>query len=231
MPSNSKPQERLGSPFFPDSRMSTLNDRKSLQAEMREKMKKCLGEAVVAKSIEAAASSVPPPPPAPARGTVTNATVKVSPTSATSHRESHGESTVTHPEEGTVTATASNTSHDREHFEAVEIMVVDRGTQTVSSVSVQTDPLPPPIPFLGMGATLSEDGMMRLGNAPGLDYLSHKMRRADTGIDGRPYRFLMDEMEVQDAEGTRCLREQLNLLQNNIEMLISRYNLPPVPDL
>lgn len=108
-------------------------------------------------------------------------------------------------------------------FQAVEIMVVDRGTQTVSTVGVQTDPLPPPPP--GSGFNYQQN--VYFGNAAGTDYFSQ--RQGGYGLDGRPYRQLMADAEESYGAGAKQLKIQLAALQNNIDMLISRYNLPPPP--
>lgn len=294
-----------------------LSARLSAREEIREKMKRYLGEAAVTKSIKEAAA--------------------VATSSTTSHGKSfsnlsiqdfnagtpdvgHGSSMMGGGGGGgekavstaTATATASRTEDASRSlnspplpsyslpvepptavgggFRAVEVMVVDRGTQTVETVGVQTDPLPPP-PFSawfsmfsdpriemcsplgrsrasfplghfhessaywhpemkrmgGMGGeggkredkegTARVDGSGAVGaptflygNLPGVDYTSSTSAPPLIGIDGRPYRQLMNDVEMQYSEGAKYLRSQLTMLQNNIDMLISRYNLPPPPN-
>lgn len=215
-------------------------DRRTAQEELREKMKKVLGEAAVAKSVEVAAASVASPVTGVGASFVaTNTAV------STSNNSVHGSSS----ERAAMAGRGSQQTHVTSSsvpqstlppagFEAVEVMLVDRGTQTVSTVAVQTDPLPAPDPSIlryhvaAAGGTfpLKETSLPVFGNTPGVDYLSHSaMARANIGIDGRPYRYLMDDLEAQYSAGANHLRAQLNLLQNNIDMLISRYNLPPPP--
>lgn len=225
-------------------------DRRTAQEELREKMKKVLGEAMVAKSVEVAAASVASPNTGVGASFIaTNTAV------STSNNSVHGSSS----ERAAMMGRGSQQTHMTSSsvpqstlppagFETVEVMLVDRGTQTVSTVEVQTDPLPfQPDPMMwrhhhpfgapgGLPGTAAATGVFPVkdtslyGNAPGVDYLSHNaMARANIGIDGRPYRYLMDDLEAQYSAGANHLRAQLSVLQNNIDMLISRYNLPPPP--
>lgn len=286
-------QSNSPDPITPVSTLSnsgsaTLNAPLSARDEIREKMKRYLGEAAVTKSIKEAAEAVASP--ATSNG---KSFSNISMYGSSVGNADLGRETSFLREEkrsGASTGVATATDHfdpnlsSPDHswhlppkqlpdavgvgFRAVEIMVTDRGTQTVSTVGVQTDPLPPP-PFstwyAGYAAprmnsssvplgpcSLSENARLYrearggdereelrrdgtgssflYGNLPGLDYTSTSPANPLIGIDGRPYRQLMNDVEVQYSEGAKRLRSQLSMLQNNIDMLISRYNLPPPPN-
>lgn len=269
-----------------DSGAPSLNAPLSAREEMREKMKRYLGEAAVTKSIKEAAEAV--------ASTTTSYGKSFSNISmlgsSVGPADLGRESSFLREEKrnGARTGVAAATDHFDPSLSspvpplhlsptqlpdavgggirAVEIMVLDRGTQTVSTVGVQTDPLPPP-PFStwpaaypasrmdhscvplgprrfhenaslyretvgdGDGCKGTDNGSSFFyGNLPGLDYTSTSSGNPLLGIDGRPYRQLMNDVEVQYSEGAKRLRSQLSMLQNNIDMLISRYNLPPPPN-
>lgn len=207
--------DRAGNPTVASPVSATRNR----QEELREKMKKYLGEAAVSATVEMAS---------PVSAAAPSMTVTAHSTNS-SNSTDHGRSAEAHS--SGAGGAGGGVLSPPPGYEAVEVMLVDRGTQTVSTVAVQTDPLPmPPISF---GANRSAVGLTAdaslFGNAPGVDYLSDKATRAVCGIDGRPYRHLMDDLEVSYAAGANHLRAQLTSLQHNIDMLISRYNLPPPP--
>lgn len=113
-------------------------------------------------------------------------------------------------------------------YKAVEVMVVDRGTQTVTSEGTQTEPLPisvgpfytgpyMPAAYGGFGAIAAYGNYVMPPPSFGL------------GIDGRPYRQHLYDYEKKEAEEASKLREELGMIQNSIDMLIARYNLPPPP--
>lgn len=165
------------------------------------KMQPLLGAQTVA-SLSADSPGAPPPPgvptqPPPHRSTIVASTRK--------------------------TPTGSSSPND--DYEAVEVMVVDRGTQTVSTVGVQTDPLPSdqnwgnPVFLPGrVGSPMYHNSIDYLSNAGG-----------PYGIDGRPYRQVFSDLEQHQSCSAKQLREQLSGIQNTIDMLIARYNLPPPP--
>lgn len=125
----------------------------------------------------------------------------------------------------------------------VEVMVVDRGTQTVSTVGVQTDPEPPfgptmPGVYYPAGHTApsfyrpqpqqpAAGGFFAGGG--GVDYTTAAGSGARYGVDGRPYRQHFHELERTQPKDAAALRQQLDTIQHSIDMLISRYNLPPPP--
>ncbi|KAG5498671.1 hypothetical protein JKF63_02958 [Porcisia hertigi] len=113
-------------------------------------------------------------------------------------------------------------------YEAVEVMVVDRGTQTVSTVGTQTDPLPTPFgtycpgpvaPWPCMGASAYARWAPPIVPLP-----SHSVT-----VDNQPFRQYYDDYEQREAAETAHLRSELEMIQNSIDMLIARYNLPPPP--
>ncbi|KAG5497934.1 hypothetical protein GH5_02728 [Leishmania sp. Ghana 2012 LV757] len=113
-------------------------------------------------------------------------------------------------------------------YEAVEVMVVDRGTQTVSTVGTQTDPLTMPYvayypgPFAPSPCTGA--GLYRRWMPPSLPLPSYGV-----GVDNQPLRQCYDDYEQREAAEAAKLRGELEMIQNSIDMLIARYNLPPPP--
>lgn len=116
------------------------------------------------------------------------------------------------------------------HYEPVEVMVVDRGTQTVTTVGVQTDPeppFPPTLPGVHYPPGYTMPSYYPCGVA-GVDYTAQGSV-GRFGVDGRPYRQQFHELEQRQSRDAGELRKQLETIQNSIDMLISRYNLPPPP--
>eukprot|EP00796_Vickermania_ingenoplastis_P005910 gene5910-4225_t len=223
-------QHRSSVPASPVDRSFTAS-RRSAQEEMRDKMKKFLGEAAVAQSQEIAAAAVASPTSAIPTSNVTNTAVS---SNSNSRHGFSSERVAGTAQQGSQPTTAASTSPQptmSPAYEPIEVTLMDRGTQTVSTVSVQTEPLPPPAELLASGprdACVGHGAGAVYGNAPGLDYV-RGVGRPTYGIDGRPYRHLMDDLDASYSEGARRLRSQLSVLQSNIDMLISRYNLPPPP--
>lgn len=298
-----------------DGVFGPLSGRLSAREEVREKMKRYLGEAAVTKSIMNATAVVASSPITGGKS-FSNLSMHGSNTGKRdSNRDIFLPAEVGVDAEGvrTATATSITTSTAPHHagggsdsslpnmqvspihppasvgggFREVEVMVVDRGTQTVSSVEVQTDPLPPPsfctwwplyrpfgmrdyptqerpsgtptpnyfngsYPFpnpemmtmtmkggvTGMVGEKATDGSHHsgapsffYGNLPGVDYSNPASARPVIGIDGRPYRQNMNDVEMRYAEGAKHLRTQLSAIKNKLDMLISHYNLPPPPNL
>lgn len=223
---------------MPGSPSDFASTRRFAQEELREKMKKYLGEDAVAKSVEVAAASVTSPTSYLSPNAATNTARSTASGSNYEFQQANGGPPQPSPPT-TATSSPPGGAHPNMGYEPVEVMLVDRGTQTVCSVEVQTDPLPPP-PVVGAGGLM--EGAYRLGgpggsssgvwygNAPGVDYLSPKSRPVQYGMDGRPYRHMVDDLEVNFSAGANYLRSQLSVLQSNIDMLIARYNLPPPPE-
>lgn len=112
-------------------------------------------------------------------------------------------------------------------YAAVEVMVVDRGTQTVTSEGTQTDPLP-----ITLGPYYTGPMMpVPYGGFHGVPAPSYGVPPPSLGlgVDGRPYRQYLYDYEKKEAEEAGRLREELGMIQNSIDMLIARYNLPPPP--
>lgn len=115
-------------------------------------------------------------------------------------------------------------------YAAVEVMVVDRGTQTVTSQGTQTEPVPISVGPFYTGPYVSA---MPMAPPSGYGAFSSPMAPAAPaygfGVDGRPYRQYLYDYEKREAEEASKLREELGMIQNSIDMLIARYNLPPPP--
>ncbi|CCW61644.1 unnamed protein product [Phytomonas sp. EM1] len=120
-------------------------------------------------------------------------------------------------------------------YRAVEIMVVDRGTQTVSTVGTQTDPFPvnannwdagecPTNPW-GVPA---QQGVP-LAHTGGIRGTVHTTNGIPLRNSRRPYHLTVSEVEAEQNYRFDELRHQLELIQNTLDTLISRYNLPPPP--
>jgi hypothetical protein len=119
-------------------------------------------------------------------------------------------------------------------YEAVEVMVVDRGTQTVTSEGTQTEPAPISVgPFYtGPYMPVAFNGYGGMGGAYGSNMAASSLFPPPSfgfGVDGRPYRQHLYDYEKKEAEEAAKLREELGMIQNSIDMLIARYNLPPPP--
>ncbi|RNF12279.1 hypothetical protein TraAM80_00427 [Trypanosoma rangeli] len=89
----------------------------------------------------------------------------------------------------------------------VEVMVVDRGTQTTSTTACQTDPVEDYAPRIGYPLTAC------CTCSCGRRFPGERMLREEYLGEATPVRF----------------REQLDMIKNSIDMLIARYNLPPPP--
>ncbi|KPI83557.1 hypothetical protein ABL78_7414 [Leptomonas seymouri] len=115
-------------------------------------------------------------------------------------------------------------------YEAVEVMVVDRGTQTVTSEGTQTEPGPISVgPFYtGPCVPPVYSGYGGMGDAYG-NYLMPPHPSFGFGVDSRSYRQHLYDYEKKEAEEASKLREELATIQSSIDMLIARYNLPPPP--
>lgn len=113
-------------------------------------------------------------------------------------------------------------------YEAVEVMVVDRGTQTVSTVGTQTDPLPMPYaayyPGLFAPSPYTRTGSYTRWMPPSLPLPSYGV-----GVDEQPFRHHYHDYEQREAAEAAKLCGELEMIQNSIDMLIARYNLPPPP--
>ncbi|KAK7201051.1 hypothetical protein NESM_000165100 [Novymonas esmeraldas] len=116
-------------------------------------------------------------------------------------------------------------------YEAVEVMVVDRGTQTVSTVGTQTDPLPMPYGAYYYSGPYAPSPYSGAGAYGG--WMPPRPPPFGCGIDrasGPPSRQRGDDaLEQGEAREAAKLRAELELIQNSIDMLIARYNLPPPP--
>jgi hypothetical protein len=146
-----------------------------------------------------------------------------------------------------------------EHLEEVDVMLADRGTQTIENVSCQTDPDPRVlqchqcyVDYYGhvpeyAGCTHSSSpslpgpsqhgGPLMYGTDPVFASLMYRYNSA--GVP--PQQYLAAQQQLRGAPAaaagglmnaitsTALLREQLSSVQGTIDMLISRYNLPPPP--
>ncbi|ESL08066.1 hypothetical protein TRSC58_04239 [Trypanosoma rangeli SC58] len=92
-------------------------------------------------------------------------------------------------------------------YRRVEVMVVDRGTQTTSTAACQTDPVEDYAPRIGYPLTAC------CTCSCGRRFPGGRMLREENLGEATPIRF----------------REQLDMIKNSIDMLIARYNLPPPP--
>ncbi|EKG05718.1 hypothetical protein TCSYLVIO_003215 [Trypanosoma cruzi] len=92
-------------------------------------------------------------------------------------------------------------------YRRVEVMVVDRGTQTTSTVGCQTDPVENYAPY--MGYPLTHCCTCSCGK-----------RRPGGGLLPR---------EEYSGEPPLRFKEQLDMIKNSIDIMIARYNLPPPP--
>ncbi|KPA83202.1 hypothetical protein ABB37_02886 [Leptomonas pyrrhocoris] len=115
-------------------------------------------------------------------------------------------------------------------YEAVAVMVVDRGTQTVTSEGTQTEPVPISVGPFYTGPCLppAYGGQGWMGN-PYRNYIMSPPPPFGRGVDSRPYHQQLDDYEKKETEEASRLREELGMIQNSIDMLIARYNLPPPP--
>ncbi|CCW68057.1 unnamed protein product [Phytomonas sp. Hart1] len=120
-------------------------------------------------------------------------------------------------------------------YRAVEVMVVDRGTQTMSTVSTQTDPLPPHTNnwgtrecFMNPCGVHAPNGMP-FGNSQGIKGAGVTGNPISSIISQRPYYHLLQQVEADQSHSITELKHQLALIQNTVDTLISRYNLPPPP--
>lgn len=116
-------------------------------------------------------------------------------------------------------------------YAAVSVLVVDRGTQTVTSEGTQTEPMPITLgpyytgPMMPTPMSCGAGGGGRW-SAPSYGVCPPSL---GLGVDGRPYRQYLYDYEKKEAEEASRLREELGMIQNSIDMLIARYNLPPPP--
>ncbi|KAG5472390.1 hypothetical protein LSCM1_03789 [Leishmania martiniquensis] len=215
------------------------------QEETRDKMMRLLGGDAVAKATSSASSIASPQSPAwPIAAAPDRSHFPFGGTPASAHPVSQSASMPTalaRPlsaaaqmdtaiNSGQLTETEKTTQglNNDAAYEAVEVMVVDRGTQTVSTVGTQTDPLPMPFgayypgPFAPSPCTGA--GLCRRWMTPSLPLPSYGV-----GVDNQSLRPHYHDYEQQEAAEAAKLRGELEMIQNTIDMLIARYNLPPPP--
>ncbi|GET90774.1 hypothetical protein, conserved [Leishmania tarentolae] len=224
--------------------------------ETREKMMRLLGADAVAKVISSTSSTASPNSPAwpvaavPDRsrflfGAAPASAPPVPQSSEIPPAMSGGNSTGTNPSSPidalpqplkTVTQTSTVTGSSQlpqvekttqgmngnSAYEAVEVMVVDRGTQTVLTVGTQTDPLPMPYGAYYPGP---------FAPSPYTGWMPSRLPLSSYGVDvdGQPFRHSYHDYEQREAAEAAKLRGELEMIQNSIDMLIARYNLPPPP--
>ncbi|KAH9579806.1 hypothetical protein LSM04_002041 [Trypanosoma melophagium] len=108
---------------------------------------------------------------------------------------------------------------EKREYRCVEVMVVDRGTQTTTTVGCQTDPVLPYQTFPGstlpIQSTCCRCCCCSCNSGIGIG--------SNAGIR-RPYAKTLEAKEVP----TR-FKEQIEMIQNSIDIMIARYNLPPPP--
>jgi hypothetical protein len=237
-------------------RQQEAEERRRRQEEMREKMRGLVGEAVVDR-IEAQVRRVNDSDDSNTSGFSSAHNLQmpaslppVVPTSARSSQEvpqgalKRPSQTLDPAVFGSVVASGqfnprasidASLLQQQQHMEVVEIMLADRGTQTVSSVECQTDP------DFGAGncAGCYYD---RYGHAPPTNRCPHgapgfsgadeaqpdpifaAMFARAGSIAGRPA-----GVPVQSSASAALWQAQLRAIQQTIDMCISKYNLPAVP--
>lgn len=110
------------------------------------------------------------------------------------------------------------------HPHEVVVMVVDRGTQTVTTVGTQTDDVVPPY------TRRSGRGMYTRYDAGGDGYDGVARGRVSLLPHGRlASHHATDTCRDHASTTATALYEQLQLIENYIDTLITRYNLPPLP--
>ncbi|KAG8346108.1 hypothetical protein ERJ75_000723000 [Trypanosoma vivax] len=102
-------------------------------------------------------------------------------------------------------------------YRRVEVMVVDRGTQTTTTVGCQTDPIP-------------EFTNAQMPYSFGFQQVAGPFRcccccHGKCGIQRRPSSKLLTEDENISAR----FKSELETIQTSIDLMIARYNLPPPP--
>ncbi|KEG14079.1 hypothetical protein DQ04_00631030 [Trypanosoma grayi] len=168
------------------------------QEVTRSRMRSILGDGVVtavaaqSKAQEDAGSTPRPLSPVSRRKSLLEPPIPLGGGSSRSNTNNKSSASTTSPAPETTTT----------EYRRVEVMVVDRGTQTTSTVGCQTDPEPTP-PYVAF--PFAPGPVCRCGVR-------------------RPCANVLNE----DASTTR-FKEQLETIQNSIDMMIARYNLPPPP--
>lgn len=236
------------------ARQREADERRRKQEELRERMKATLGTDVVDAITTTATADRKLPP-----SVFTSEDSTASGTHPAGVMSSAYASGVLPPTGGGAGLRSSEELKRRsnvpDHLEEVDIMLADRGTQTVEHSECQTDPEPR---VLHCGQCYYD----YYGHAPelptcphGSDYLhgaaNNAYSYASAAGGGDPiFAALMQRASAprrvaaapygKDAAGpqgglfgaVQCaslLKEQLNAVQASIDMLISRYNLPPPP--
>lgn len=200
------------------------------QDEMRVKMRRLLGDEVVLKATTPT-SSAELPLTSPTAGHSDTGNFPLSATPApTAMVPATRPSTGPPPE---VEATMRGFD-DGPALRPVEAMVVDRGTQTLSTASTQTDPQLDMFPGAMSGGMLYRPPIFGAPPPGGYGggqptYQTAAPYFTPVGVDGRPYRQYLHEYEKTEEEEAGKLRAELDSIQNSIDMLIARYRLPPPP--
>ncbi|EPY19148.1 hypothetical protein AGDE_15395 [Angomonas deanei] len=225
-PSEASLNPEEGSPTVSNTsttRSTVTDEARQRQEEMREKMKALLGTNVVSKVAEAVNTTPFGTTPVvttgpsfdsvdtPAVGTTVKLPAVPSPPTSAPAPPHHMTSTPSAPAEGP--------------YEAIEVMVVDRGTQTTTTTETQTDPVWMDDPRLAGPVLLP-------GRMSDARYYSTS-NFGLVGGQGMPRydskRMTIEALSHKQAQEATLLQEQLDLIQHSIDMLISRYNLPPPP--
>ncbi|ORC90905.1 uncharacterized protein TM35_000073290 [Trypanosoma theileri] len=130
-------------------------------------------------------------------------------------------------DDGINTSTVEEENNKRE-YRCVEVMVVDRGTQTTTTVGCQTDPILPYQPLPGATLPIPTIYSSSSSNPPCCCCRCcccscGGMGNKNAGVR-RPYAKALEAKELP----TR-FKEQIEMIQNSIDIMIARYNLPPPP--
>ncbi|RNF02216.1 uncharacterized protein Tco025E_08432 [Trypanosoma conorhini] len=181
-----------------------VTDARARQAEMRERMRNLLGEsvvkAVVAETSAAGELSAPQ----------SIQTAEKNPVEEGGSRAESGwggDRQQNSSGKNSGGGTNGRTPPFPPEYRRVEVMVVDRGTQTTSTVGCQTDPVEDYAPRIGY-PLVSHCTCSCRSRCP-----CERMLREESVGEETPLRF----------------KEQLDLIRDSIDMLIARYNLPPPP--
>lgn len=239
-------------------RLQEAEERRRKQEELRERMKATLGATTVQAVAESAALAA-------MKKTHAQAT-NVSDDSFSSAAGVHISSSALPP---VVPSTRNSFDFGRarrtsipDHLEEVDVMLADRGTQTIENVSCQTDPDPrvlqcyhcymeyyghiPEYAGCSHGAGIGGSGGGGLspsslgdgglyGSDPVFASLMYRYSNQQAPM-GNKHHHRGGAAPGRSGDGltnaitsTALLREQLSGVQATIDMLISRYNLPPPP--
>ncbi|EKF37870.1 hypothetical protein MOQ_001925 [Trypanosoma cruzi marinkellei] len=175
---------------------ASSTDARTRNEEMRERMRNLLGDRVVKAVVEET-------------GGAGKAATPQSVSTADEYRVEEGGSRRDdrHHEKSSRDGSDRCIRPSLREYRRVEVMVVDRGTQTTSTVGCQTDPVESYAPY--MGYPLSHCCTCSCGK-----------RRPVGGMLPR---------EEYSGELPFRFREQLDMIKNSIDIMIARYNLPPPP--